>query len=868
MAKSLFSQRLKSFLKAFGLIVLFGIANQTFAVVSPHLKTEFPATYYLPTDTKFDPAVPTPEAFLGYGVGKWHIRHDQLVAYMYKLAETSDRVTIEVTGYSHQDKPLLLLTIADPDRKDSVESLRQAHIENIKKQRQPKSDAPLFMYMGYSIHGNEPSGSNAALLLGYYLAAGDDKRIDALLKNTVILLDPALNPDGLSRYSHWANMHKGYQLSRSRYHREHKENWPSARTNYYWFDLNRDWLLLSHPESDARIEQFHHWRPHVLTDFHEMGTDGTYFFQPGVPSRKNPLTSNDNVALTQTLAHYHADAFDKDNQLYFTEEGFDDFYYGKGSTYPDAHGSVGILFEQARVRGHVQESINGDLTFTRSILNHITTSFSTLDGSLENRRALLDYQVSFAEQTKQLVQKDEVAGVLLKQPKDIFRFDAMLDKLDAHQIQYSVVTKDVDVAGLRVEKNKGVFVSYDQAQYRLIKSIFSQRTSFPDNTFYDVSNWNMPLAFDIDYTSLKQSESKKLTLSKKREKLTKIESVRPDVGGVALAFDWYHYQAPALANRLLQKGFKLRIAGKPFTANINGDTRDFESGTVVLPKAFNGDLLEEAFAIAKEFSIPLWSIKSGLTPKGIDLGSRNMVPVRQPRILLIGGEGTSEYEVGEVWHYFDTRVGIPITLIDQEELASVNLSEFSHIVAASGRYREWDERANTSVGKWLENGGTLIGQKSAIRWFESQDWLDASILRTRDIDAQFEEEQLAYADADKLASKKRISGSAYKATVDLSHPLFFGLENNSLPLFKTSNMIVEHTGSPFDTLAVYDDNPLVGGYTSKELTEMISGSAAIIVQRKGRGRVISFVDNVNFRGYWYGTSKLMGNAIFMSNLMD
>ena len=245
-----------------------------------------------------------------------------------------------------------------------------------------------------------------------------------------------------------------------------------------------------------------------------------------------------------------------------------------------------------------------------------------------------------------------------------------------------------------------------------------------------------------------------------------------------------------------------------------------------------------------------------------------MVPVRQPRILLIGGEGTSEYEVGEVWHYFDTRVGIPITLIDQEELASVNLSEFSHIVAASGRYREWDERANTSVGQWIENGGTLIGQKSAIRWFESQDWLDASILRTRDIDAQFTEDELAYADADKLASKKRISGSAYKATVDLSHPLFFGLENNTLPLFKTSNMIVEHTGSPFDTLAVYDDSPLAGGYTSKELTEMISGSAAVIVQRKGRGRVISFVDNVNFRGYWYGTSKLMGNAIFMSNLMD
>lgn len=849
-------------------VMLFSLSDNVKANVKPHLITGLPAKQYLPDSTTFNPAVPTPEAFLGFEVGKWHIRHDQLVAYMYKLAETSERVDIQVTGRTHQDKPLLLLTISHPENKQQLDDIRLTHLENIKKKQRPKPNSPLVFYTGYSIHGNEPSGSNAALVLAYYLAAGSDERINSLLDNAIVLFDPALNPDGLSRFADWANMHKGYQLNASSYHREHNENWPSGRTNYYWFDLNRDWLLLTHPESKARIEQFHKWRPHILTDFHEMATDGTYFFQPGVPSRTNPLTPNENVELTGLLARYHANALDKQNQLYFTEEGFDDFYYGKGSTYPDAHGSVGILFEQARVRGHVQESINGELTFTQTIQNHITTTFSSIDGALENKQRLLNYPASFAKQTDDLIKKEPHDGVVLIQPKDTYRFERLLDKLDAHQIEYDVVTQSTNVEELQIEGNSAVYVSFNQAQYRLIKSIFSQRTSFPDNTFYDVSNWNMPLAFDIDYRVLSSREAKSLSLSQGRERLVKKANAPESSDAVALAFEWHHYQAPALANRLLMNGYTLRVAGKAFSSIIEGEEHEFAAGTVIIPRAFNQNKMSKALDLASEFSLPLWPIQTGLTPKGIDLGSRNMNPLSLPKLLLLGGEGTSEYEVGEIWHYFDTQVGLPVTLIDQEELSRVDLSRFTHIIVADGRYREWDERANSNVEVWLNKGGTLIGQKTALRWFESRDWLDVSIVSQRDIDSAFDTSTMNYADIDDLSSKKRISGAAYMAKVDLTYPLFFGLENDQLAFFKTSNLIVENTQNPFDTFAVYTDEPLIGGYTSDELKEQVAGSASVVVQRRGKGRVIAFVDNVNFRGYWFGTSKLMGNAVFLSDLMN
>ncbi|MFB1035071.1 MAG: M14 family zinc carboxypeptidase, partial [Sinobacterium sp.] len=248
---------------------------------------------YLPEGTQYKIDITTPTQALGASVGEWHVRHDQIANYMQVLASQSDRVSLVETGRTHENRPLYLLAFTSSENQQNLAAIQAKHIQNL-GQSTDLND-PLIIWMGYSVHGDEPSGSNAALLIAYYLAAGEDELIDQLLNDNIILLDPSANPDGLSRFAQWANMHKSKNLVSDPNHREHQQAWPSGRTNHYWFDLNRDWLLLTHPESRARIKQFHQWRPHVLTDFHEMGTNSTYFFQPGISSRKNPWTPLKNV---------------------------------------------------------------------------------------------------------------------------------------------------------------------------------------------------------------------------------------------------------------------------------------------------------------------------------------------------------------------------------------------------------------------------------------------------------------------------------------------------------------------------------------------------------------------------------------------
>lgn len=830
-----------------------------------------PAIDYLPDNVSYNSAIPTPESVLGANVGAWHVRHDQLVDYMRTLARVSDRITLTQTGVTHENRPLLLLTITAPGNRTKVAGWRQQHIENVEKGTKPAKDAPLFLYMGYSIHGNEPSGSNASLLIAYYLAAAQGPAIDALLDNNVVLLDPSLNPDGLSRFAQWANMHRGQNRVSDPNHREHWEGWPNGRTNHYWFDLNRDWLLLTHPESRARIAQFQAWRPQVLTDFHEMGTDGTYFFQPGVRARKNPLTPDGNVTLTEALAAYHAKAFDAQGTLYYTEEGFDDFYAGKGSTYPDLHGSIGILFEQASSRGHVQESINGPLTFEQTIANQVTTSLSTFAGAIATKPAILEYQGAFYRQTQADIEGDEDYGYVLAMQKDTARFDAMMDILRQHHIQTQVISKSLTIDGKRFDAGKALFVPLNQTQYRLVKSLFSTQRRFADNTFYDVSNWNLPLAFDITWAAVDKGDRRDIKTDANAQ-LAKEQATALPANAYAYAFDWYHYQAPALLQKLLQAGVQVRSATGAFTATLtNGESREFAAGSIVIPAGLSQQpdnlaaLIQHA---ADSLAMPVAAMSTGLTPAGMDIGSRSMAPLTLPHVLVLGGEGTSQYEVGEIWHYFDTRVGLPVTILEQQHLKDIALNDYTHLIVASGGYAGIDDKTTARIGEWVQQGGVLIGQKSALRWFDKQGWLNIEIASTESIDNAFPTQHLTYADKSALAAKKIIAGSVYDVQIDPSHPLFYGFDGPRLPMFKTSNLIVRSETNPFTTVATYADSPLMAGYSADELVGMIAHSTAVVAQPKGDGVVIGFTDDVAFRGYWRGTDKLLSNAVYQSALID
>lgn len=822
---------------------------------------------YLPQGQNYSSDIPLPSEVLGYPVGTWHVRHDQLVSYMKLLAEKSDRVTIIETGRTHEHRPLLLLTITSPSNHQNVDQIKAKHLNSIATGSAADSSDPLIIYMGYSVHGNEPSGSNASLLVAYHLAASNSPEVSKLLNENVVLLDPSLNPDGLARFAQWANTHKGSNLVTDPSHREHREHWPSGRTNHYWFDLNRDWLLLTHPESKARIKQFHAWRPHVLTDFHEMGTDSTYFFQPGVPSRKNPLTPSQNVTLTGALARFHAKALDADKQLYFTEESFDDFYYGKGSTYPDAHGSIGILFEQASSRGHAQESINGVVTFPRSIQNQVTTSLSTFAGAMANKMPILAYQKQFYRDTQKLIDDDKISGYLVAQGQDESRFERMVEILQSHQIELQLVTEDEKVDDISFMANKAIFIPLAQTQYRLIQSLFSERQRFVDNTFYDVSNWNIGLAFNLPYVATKSSLSRKLSLADWSAAGMVELGLKEDE--YAYVFEWHDHQAPTFLQSLLEKGVQVRAAGADFRAKTPKGEIDFAKGSIVIPNALKqpDDMLALISNYAKKYNIKVHTITSGLTSKGIDLGSSKFVKVEKPEVLMIGGAGTSSYEVGEIWHYLDTRLGVPATLWDITSLRSNSLDRYSHIIFASGRYNDVEESVVKKIDMWVKEGGVLIGQKTAVSWFAKNEWIDNKAVSREALDAAFPTSKLNFGDKSALAAKKLVAGAVYESKIDLSHPLFFGFERDILPLFKTNNMVLALTDNPFEDIAKYTDKPLMAGYSADEMQELIRNTAAIVAVKRQDGVVIGFVDNVHFRGYWDGTNKLTANAIYLSRLL-
>ncbi|MBT8255816.1 MAG: zinc carboxypeptidase, partial [Bacteroidia bacterium] len=455
--------------------------------------------YYLPTDVKYDPAIPTPKTVIGHEVGEWHITHDKLTQYMYALANASPRITIEDRGSTFEGRPLLLLTITTPANHQNIESIRTQHVQLTENGSSSLNTAnmPVVVYQGFSIHGNEPSGSNAALAVAYYLAAAQGPKIDELLNNTVILFDPSFNPDGLQRFAYWANIHKSQNVNPDPNDREYREVWPGGRTNHYWFDMNRDWLPVQLPESRARIKSFHHWYPNVLTDHHEMGTNSSFFFQPGIPSRTHPLTPQKNQDLTGAIAKYHAKALDKIGSFYYSEENFDDFYYGKGSTFPDINGSIGILFEQASSRGHAQESDNGVLTFAFTIRNQFTAALSTLEASVNLRKQLLDYQRDFFSNARNEASKG--GAIVFGDEKDASRAYHLAEILQRHKIKFHELRSNFASNGKNYKKGFAYVVPKNQRQHRLINAMFAKRTQFQDSLFYDVSAWTFPLAFNLDF---------------------------------------------------------------------------------------------------------------------------------------------------------------------------------------------------------------------------------------------------------------------------------------------------------------------------------------------------------------------------------
>jgi len=838
---------------------------------SSHAFTQPSLNYYLPTTVSYDTSIPTPQSYFGFQVGEWHLTPDQIHAYLKVLASASKRMSVQEFGTTYEHRPMMLLTVTSPDNLGNLESIRTRHLQlsDPAASASLKTDEmPVVVWMGYSVHGNEPSGSNASVLVAYYMAAAQGPEIDQLLQHTVILMNPSINPDGLNRFATWANMHRGRQPVADPGSREHMEVWPGGRTNHYWFDLNRDWMPVQLPETQGRLEQYYAWRPNVLTDHHEMGTNSTFFFQPGVAGRDNPLTPPTVRSLTQKIGSYHAQALDQIGSLYYSEEGYDDFYVGKGSSYPDITGGIGILFEQASSRGHLQESSYGPLSFPFTIRNQVTASLSTLKAVREMRKELLDHQRSFTVSSVKEAEQAPVKGYIFGSKIDPYRNSELVSILLRHRINIHSLTKAVTAGGTVYEPGWAYVVPATQPQYRLLTSLFEQRTRFQDSLFYDISAWTLPYAFGLPFMELRSLDRSVLGPALKSPPFI-TGAFSPGKKDYAYVFEWHVYHAPRALYRLLQAGVKARVASRAFDITTTEGRHRFSEGSILVPlgiQAEKTDVIKTLLtASAKEDGLHVYVAESGLSTEGLDLGSSAFSAVELPVVALLAGPGVSSNDVGEAWHLLDQRMHMPVTLLDPELLGRSRLNRYTAIVMVAGSYSPIDSSGKDALRRWIGEGGTLIVTEQAVQWAVQNKFATAKLRTEERSKKDSVVQRRPYANEMEFNRAVSIPGSIFDVRYDRTHPLMYGYGDSPLRVFRSTTVFLDPSTNPYATPVQYTEKPLLSGYLHKQHEPLVKNSAAVLVSAFRSGRVILMTDNPNFRAFWFGTSKLFLNGIFFGS---
>ena len=813
--------------------------------------------YAVEGTASYDPSVPTPAEVLGYTIGERHTRPEEVVRYVEAVAAASPRVEVGFHGTTYEGRRLVHAVVSSPA---NLARLDEIQAQNLRLSEAPQtvSEAeiarmPVVVYQGYSVHGNEATGTEAALVYLYHLAAAQGGAAD-LLDDAVVLIDPMLNPDGRDRFVDWANGNRGAAAVADPQDREHNEPWPQGRTNHYWFDLNRDWLPTELEESRGRMAWWHSWRPQVSTDHHEMGSEATFFFQPGIPSRNNPNTPEATYALTADIADYHAAELDRIGSLYYSRESFDDFYYGKGSTYPDVNGAVGILFEQASSRAlEVDTDQNGRLTYAFGVRNQLATSVSTLRAAVALRERLLRQARDFYSDGL-----DDGAYVIALDRRRT-RAQALAQALQRSRVNVYRSAREVEVAGRRVPAGEALVVPLDQAQGRLVRAAMERTLTYGDSLFYDVSAWTFPLAYGADVAELDRADG----LAGEPVDVT-LDGGRL-VGGVARTaylVGWDRYFAPRALRRLQDAGVRVRLATSPFSASSGGAVREFEAGTLVVPVQSAGAPADSVHAVVRravaEDFVEAFALESGYTPSGNDLGSREWPVLRPARVALLAGPGASPYGAGEAWHLLSERFGQRVSLLDPEDVGRADLDAYTVVVMADGYYSQIDSAATGRLRAWVRDGGTLVATEGGARWAAR-----AGFVETEDRPAPPDSTDYVYEQRDAARGAQAIGGSIFEVALDPTHPLAYGY-GDRVAVFKGDAALFEPAeGGAGTDVGVFTDEPVLSGYISGRNLERLPGAAALKAARLGRGGVVLLDFDPAFRAFWRGTDGLLLNAVYL-----
>ncbi|UTW56947.1 peptidase [Kordiimonas sp. SCSIO 12610] len=827
--------------------------------------------YYLVQGTKYDQSVLKPAEVFGHDIGDQPARHDLMVEYLRRVAEQSPRMKVETIGYSHERRPILFFTISHPDNLANIDEIRENHLKRVNPETagEASDDLPVVTWINYGVHGAEASGMEAAIPTVYHLAAAEGEDIETTLKNSVIVMVAVFNPDGHSRRISWVSRYGSNVVATDPAHEIHNEAWPGGRTNHYWFDLNRQWLLQTQPESQAWLTAWHKWKPEVSADFHEMGRESTYYFHPGVPTRKYPLIPNKGRELLVEIGDYHARFLDSEAKLYFTEEGFDNYYIGKGSTYPQVNGGLGILFEAGAQAGIAWESRQGLKTYANNIRIHFRTSLTTIEGAAAMRTRLHGYQREFFESALELAKDDPVKAYVFRAPEDPVRVNMFLDLLQRHHIIVNKVKGTIKADGKNFGSDSYI-ISLNQAQYRMAKGLMNRITEFPDKVFYDVSGWTMPLAYGLDYAEVRGS------LRGKIGEIALPETVKvsvPDEAPYAYVFRWSDYYAPRALNHLLQAGVLARVATEPMELLTTKGQVSLDRGAIIVPLERQTLSLDSIHRMMEQLAfdnqITVHSAISGRTVNpGVELGGRNSVrDLKAPKPLLVTGTGVSPYDAGEVWHLFDKRMHMPLTLVRKERLGRVNLNEYTHLILVGGNGSNVPKSMTKKVQDWVRAGGTLVAHRHGAQWAIKNILSTASASEKKTV-GKSKVERLPYSGKGQDDARHVIGGAVFGSELDITHPLGFGFTRSLVATNRNTSFKLPVPKDPYAQVAVYQDNPLMSGYASDRRLQELKGTPMLTAERMGQGSVILFADDPNFRATYVGAEKLFLNSIFFSGVFD
>lgn len=820
--------------------------------------------YYFPKASgTFDTRIPEPKNFLGYDIGSYYTRHDQIIAYFKQLAQVSDKLTYQEIGRSYENRTLAVAVITSAKNQANLEQIRQRHLT----QKDPQAaalnpqDNPVVVLLDYSVHGGEVSSGEASLLQAYYLLANQSEEVERFLDQAVIIIDISQNPDGRDRAVNYLNAYSNSPSISDPNDKEHNEPFPGGRPNHYLTDLNRDWLAATQQETKPKLKFFHTWYPNVHIDFHEMGKNSTYYFEPSPKSMHSPLIPKASYDFNEVIGKYHQEALDGLGSFYFTKELYDNFSPIYGSTYPDFHGAVGVTVEQAGSRGIVQETANGLLEFKFTVRNQLNVGIASIRGAVAEREGLFKLQKDFFKSALTQAAAHPKKAFVFGDEKDQSLTNKLLDLLLLHQIDVYKLPADYTAEGKSFKKNQAYVVPAQQPQFRMVHSIFEETPPVTDSVFYSGTSYAIAHAYGLQYVKSKTAVSLGEKVSAVPVYASKNQIAQAKY---AYLIDWSEYHAAQVIPALLAKNIIVKAAYKPFSTQTEAGELDFSHGTLIIPVANQpiaaDQLHAELIRIADAAEVSLHATATGLSTKGIDLGSPSVRRVEDPKLAFVIGQGVSSAEAGQVWFLLTEQLKLGATKIDPDQFARINLSSYNTLILVSGQYN-WSKETIQDLKTWVRNGGNLITIKGASEWAirngisTEKIYVDSAALQKVYPRTNFDQRLEALSPA-------RMSGNIFQADIDITNPVAFGLSRRDLFVNVEGQVIFEPSKDRFSTVAQFTKAPYVSGYISSDRLKPYANKATILTNPVGAGTVILFAEDPTHRKYWHGTDRLLTNAIF------